>query len=364
MNPFIFGKPVIREDFAHRSEVEKLTQYIQGNEKVWISGHHKIGKTSLVFNALQHLSATHYPVYLDCRFLDTAEALETSAIRSVIDAESKFLPSKEVLTRFINYRPVMRLNDLTGDEYFEVSLKNFKVHRIGECFKMLRPLQGLKPVLVVDNIQDLFGIKGPDVRNGFLDLLLSLAEEVLLIESLDLSNSSAVCKDLLLGKITPLSLQAIEDVNYEAFARTHLALKEISLSQSFFEDSLQIAGPLSQDRQVLFNALFEVSPLKSSLDHSNLSAAVKWIFSKNQESFEQIFLDLTDLQKRVLKLLAQNPESKIYSKEFSDELKVANSNSAVKIIQALSQKRVIYKNGAFYAFFNPFFREWIRQTYR
>lgn len=155
-----------------------------------------------------------------------------------------------------------------------------------------------------------------------------------------------------------IELGALDSKQYQKFVTQKLALKNLELSPEMFNLILEEVGELSFERQMFFKNLFEMYQDQSvSSDH--IKEVFNQIIDQYSELYEMMLEDLTDNQKNTLVQLAFNPDIKVYSKQFCEDLNIQNTNTVVKILQSLIKKKLLYKNNSSYQVFSPFFKRWI-----
>jgi hypothetical protein len=158
-------------------------------------------------------------------------------------------------------------------------------------------------------------------------------------------------------------LDPIPEDKYISFVKEKFAEQSIVLKEDVFPKIASTAGRVTGDRQHFMYSLWEIKGDSQTIDTVHVSKALKNIFDKYKEFFDVMFEELTPLQRKILKLLAEDKESKIYSRQFSDRVGPVANNTIIKVVQALVKRRIIYKEGPYYIFSSPFFREWINQNF-
>ena len=75
--------------------------------------------------------------------------------------------------------------------------------------------------------------------------------------------------------------------------------------------------------------------------------------------FQDIFDQLTNIQRSALQAISKLKEEGIYSDEAREKYKLPVSSSLNEALKALQKKYLIYKTGNEYSFSNPVLREWL-----
>src|SRR5690606_15695905 len=145
--------------------------------------------------------------------------------------------------------------------------------------------------------------------------------------------------------------QPIPELEYQKFATEIFTEHQKTLSLEVGSLGLELAGELSNDRQMFFKTLLEADVTTYQSYH--LEEAMRLLVDQYSDLYEVIWEDLTPNQQNTLQKLAQDPEVKVYSKQFCEELKIQNTNTVIKIIQSLMKKKLVYKQGSSHQLFSP-----------
>lgn len=362
-NPFLYGKPVLGSDFCPRLEIEKKVEKILLSKgSLYLSGKHKIGKTSLIKHISDKIKNTHYLIHIDCRMVEDIAGIEKKIIQALLDAESNFTDFKSILQKYAKYSPTMKLDHISGLVAFNVpTKKNIELDDLKQALSYVKICNNLKPIIFFDNIQELAKISDKNIMETLLNSLEENKESITIFsESEDLFKEKLSFKSCF-DKITDvLTLDEIPLEEYLGFVQEKFKQRQINIPNHIGQELLKMSGGLTGERQLVFSSLWEVCSDGDTVDTIKVSQTLNNIFEKYQELYMALFEDLTPLQKRVLKLLAHDEDSKIYSKSFGEKVGQTANNTVVKIIQALSSRRLIYKQDSNYKFLNPFLREWIK----
>ncbi len=370
MNPFQYGKVVTGKDFCPRAEEALVRSALEDNKIVLINGKPKVGKTSLVRQVLKDFNSTNFVVNVDLNIIDSLGEIERRIVLALMESDVQTMPFKEVLIKYQKYNPSIKVDDTNDDINFSVPLRTgvSSTAIVDVLHTFLKEKDGKYPVLVLDNIQGLFAL---EEQKEFIPILVDFIGSTrkvryVLVETVDLysEKKKSILVDFTNEYTHSVFVDPLPEDKYKAFLTAKfLETANVTLKEEVLPKLLSTAGALTMDRQHLAYALWEVKGEESSLDSLHLNKALRSIFDKYKEFFDVIFEELTPLQRKILKLLAKDKDAKIYSKGFTDKVGPVAGNTIIKTIQALVKRRLIYKDGPYYRFSNPFFREWINRFF-
>lgn len=352
-NPFVYGKIAIGDNFCNRQELQKLTQLIQADKSVYLVGRHKMGKTSLVSNLKLK---DQYLVSIDFKQAKTKSDILSLMVKSILSAEQSIAQQVDfnrLFTKFKDYQPNMSM--VNNQMVFKINpLSDLKLEDI---FALIQPVDEKKPVIFLDNLQHLYSLNKELATQIFKG---TKSFTTIACESVDLFNEKLQF-DQLASKMNLMEVNALDEDKYFNFVQSLLTQKQLTLSRELFSHILSQTGELTAERQLFFKTLFDKYS-NLVLNSSHVEEIFNLIVEQYSEVYEMLLGDLTDNQKNVLVKLAHEPEVKVYSKQFCEQLNIANTNTVVKILQSLINKKLLYKTDSNYLVFSPYFKYWIVLT--
>ena len=366
MNPFHYGKIVYGDDFCPRVEEQKLKEAFESGKIILINGKPKVGKTSLVKQVLRNFGS-YSLIHVDLKLIETLADVEKKIVLSLIESEVKTTPFKEVLVKYQKFSPSIKVDSSTDDISFSVPTRaGVTSESIIDLLKnFMKESNGKTPILFLDNIQGIMSLEDKE----FLPVLMEYISQTrkiryVIVESKDLFDEKrTVIAEFANENVESIYLGPIPLGDYQNYMQARFSNAGCSVKEDVLVKFEAISGSLTGDRQHLAYSLFEVRGEANNLDVVHLSKALHNIFDKHKEFFDVIFEELTPLQRKVLKIMSSSMDSKIYSRPFVEQVGPVASNTIIKVVQALVKRRIVYKEGPYYRFSNPFFREWINMTF-
>lgn len=367
MNPFIFGKVVEADNFCPREALlADLEDAIGSGQNVVLYGRRRVGKSSVVYNAAKRNPERLF-LLIDLFFTkDTAMFLEycTSALFA-FNTHRRGLLEKgmQALKRI---RPKMELDPQTGTPSLSLGLSNsdpeILLHTVEDFFTFLKNEFGPGQLLVCfDEFQSVLAYPEAEVLLAKIRGNVQYHKFPYIFTGSDRSGLKKVFSE----ENSPFykSARAIEvpSIERQAF-QPFLAAKFKSgrrkvaseVWDAIFE--LEITG----DVQQLCSALWQSSSSGSTIGVATLDAAYERIFGQEIEGFRSTLGALPALQLRVLKTVAENGITGLYSAQSQQEVG-ASGSSIRRAMEALVDKWILVKNQEQIHFNNPFLRLFIRQ---
>lgn len=352
-NPFLFGQIVKNSDFCFRPEVEVVQNSLLQNKSVYLVGRHKMGKTSLVNNLKLD---NKFVVSIDFKKCHKKQDLLQEIVSSLLASEQSLQATpdfQKLFVKYSNYNPTISMN---SKQQMEFSIKPSNDLNLDKVFELVQNIETKQPVLFLDNLQEAYKI-----NKELASQIVEAAKKHISIfcETVDIFDGSLKF-DQLISKNTYVEISPLSEKDYLKFVQEKLSDKNLTISEELFSKSLEEVGVLTADRQMFFKNLFEKSD--AQINESLIEDTLKYIVDQYSELYEVILEDLTDNQKNTLIKLAFNPDIKVYSKQFCEELDIQNTNTVVKILQSLIKKKLLFKDGSSHMVFSPFFKKWITLT--
>ena len=367
-NPFRYGSAVNGDYFCPRPELERqLRGYAKSGQNLVIYGERRMGKTSLVRRVIEALPGARL-LYVDLYYIRSLSDFCKRVMNGVADVKDKAPFLRRAMELVSRLRPTLGIDARDGtpvisiDERLSDEPESLRI-AMGAIEKLAKE-NGL--CVVFDEFQDILKLEGDpwgvlaQMRSTIqfqtdtpYFYLGSIRNEMLKIFS---NPDSPFFKSAL-----PMEVGPIAQPDFAAFLRSRFAAGKRKASLEFIVKLIDFADGVSGDVQELCDALWERSERGATLDESILPAAMDCIFSREGGAFESALARMTPKQMRVLRALAGNPTAKVFSSDFMEAARMTNPGAMKKTIDRFVADRLVFQRGDVYRFFNPFFREWVRE---
>ena len=363
--PFTYGRIVFGKDFCGRQAlIDQLLEYVTSRQNIVVLGERRIGKSSLVYEALQNWKEGRF-LYVDLMGIKSDDALCRRILRALVMFERDAGWLSRVFKALSHLKPSLSADPVTGmpTVSFDTSVE-MDAGSVPEVLGLVESVKGKKGLAVVlDEFQDVLNVE--DVRET-LALLRGKVQfqsdiSYLFVGSIR-HKMDAIFSDHdspFFKSAIPITVPSLPDKEFSAFLKKKFATGGRQVERGLLKRIFEISNRVPGDVQQLCEAFWEVSERGESLDEERLKQALELIFSREHKSYESYLALLTDLQQRCLKTLARVGGKNIFSKAFMKAGGFANASSLRRAVQRMTDLNILYKGPDGYRFINPFFRAWL-----
>lgn len=359
-NPFIYGEPVSKENFANREkELEELKTEILSGQNVIIYSPRRFGKSSLVYNALLELEDKVIPIWIDCYGVLTKKELAEKIASQVLQhwkTKNMFESIKKIfksVTPKINLGEKIEVEFSIGEEEraFEEALK--LPQRLAEHSK--------KTVAVVfDEFQEIAELGEHvlkkmrsefqwhrDVTYIFIGSKRSMMEKIF---------RSAQSPFYNFGK--HMIIKKIPKEKFKAFISKKFESTGVKITPELIEEILDLTGCHPYYTQKFCHELWYVGKLKGELTLEDVKETFERMIIESEASYIEIWDSLPISQKKVLLAIAKG-EKDIYSANFLVKYEFKTASQVQYSIKALREKELIHRVNGIYEVSDPFLTHWL-----
>jgi len=365
MNPFKYGSIVLERDFCGREDLLKqIAGHIKAAQNIVVLGERRIGKSSLVYEAVGRLKGTGL-LYVDILGIKSVDALCKRILRAIVTIEKKASWLTRMLKTLSYLRPAITIDPVTSMPVisFDASVE-LTVNSIQEVLDLLESIgRKRRFVVVFDEFQDIQKIGDADESIALLRSKIQFHKLIPYIfigsirhrmDELFISPDSAFFKSAIPITVGPLPYEEFSRFLTRKFEKGRRKVCDETLKRVF-----EIANDITGDIQQLCEALWEVTSERETVAPANLQSAIELIFAREQKSYETYIGLLTDLQFKCLTALAREGGKNVYSMKL---LKMIGSHSSASVNRAITRMidiNILFKSGKEVRFVNPFFKAWL-----
>jgi hypothetical protein len=365
MNPFKYGSIVLGRDFCGRKDLlTQITGHIKGSQNIVVLGERRIGKSSLVYEAVRKLRGTDI-LYIDFLGIKSVDALCRRVLRAIVTLEKKASWTTKIIKVLSHLRPTITVDPITSMPVvtFDASIE-LKADSIQELLDLIESISKKKRFVVVfDEFQDILKISDADEAIALLRSKIQFHGNIPYVfvgsirhkmDEIFTSPNSAFFKSAIPITVDPLPFEDFSKFLTRKFKKGERTVLTKTLKQVF-----AIADNMTGDIQQLCEALWEVAFENETVSADKLKAALELIFAREQKSYEAFISLLTDLQFKCLSALARQGGRRVYSMEFVKAVGPHSSASVNRAMTRMIDINILFKSGKEIRFVNPFFKIWL-----
>jgi hypothetical protein len=368
MNPFRYGSIVVNKDFCGReSDLRQLRQYIASSQNVVLYGERRVGKTSLIFEAIRRTKGCR-TLRLDLMNIKSTDALCRKFLHGLGEMEQQSGFFERFIRSIPSLRPSLTVDPITGMPSIGFdSSEPLTTSNLQEIVGLVKKSHRQKRlVVVIDEFQSVLDIPDSEAVIAELRAQIQHAPDIPFVfagsirrqmEEIFTSPDSPFFKAAI-----PLSVSSLPVSEFAPFLQKRFKGGKRIVSEEQMENIFSLAGGITGDVQQFCEALWYRSNPGEEIGREHLGAAIDLLISRELLSFQTILAKLTVYQVDVLTALAIVGGQSPTSNEFMKHAGSRNASSTVKALNRLSQLKIIYQSTVGWKFMNPVFRLYLLRT--
>jgi hypothetical protein len=368
VNPFHYGSIVTDKDFCGRTEaVKQIQQHMDGGQNVVVYGERRVGKTSLIFEAIRR-KRSHRALRLDLMNIKSIDTL----CRKFISALGEMEQHAGFLEKFIRsipaLRPTVTIDPLTGMPTFgvdaAVALSASNLQQIIGLVKSAYHRKRL--VVVIDEFQSVLDLENSQEVLAELRAQIQHAPEVPFffagsirhqMESIFTSHDSPFFKSAI-----PMSIDPLTYDEFAPFLTERFEAGQRKVSAEYLEKIFSLSGGITGDVQQFCEAIWYVSEPGEEISQQHIASAINILISREKLSFQSALAKVTASQMGVLNALAVLGGKAPTSREFLAFAGSRNASSIKKALESMDKQKLVYHTEAGWKIMNPVFRLYLHLT--
>lgn len=364
MNPFKYGCVVSGENFCPRPELARqLQEFASAGQNLVIQGTRRIGKTSLIRNAIGGMRRMRL-IYIDLYYIKTVADFCSRVMKGVAKASDDLPFLKKAIQFAFRLRPVIAVDPRDGSTTISVDSKAAgEPDSLGAVMSTLEKLASDgRTCVVFDEFQDVLKL------DNAMGLLAEMRSVIQFQENVPYFFTGSVRNEMMsifddmdspfYKSALTFAVDAIDPVTFTRFIADRFAKGNRRISNAVIARIIEFADGVSGDVQELCESLWETTAPKSEITTDSFAAAFDLIFSRELGGYEAMIEKLTPAQSVVLRAMAADTSAQVYSNAFTSSVGMPTS-SIRRVIGRLVSDRLIFLRKGSYRFSNPFFREWL-----
>ncbi len=367
MNPFKYGRVVEGADFCGRSAlISQINGYIESCQSIVLIGERRIGKTSLVCEAVRKSKAKS--TYVSLYGVKSVDTLCRKFLRGIVDTEKKQAWFLYILHLLSHLRPVIAADPMTNLPAIHldasIELKESSIPEVFELIKKVKErIRKSRLVVVIDEFQDVLELKNSREVLATMRDIIQFQTDIayIFVGSVrhQMVDIFTIPDSPFFKSAIPIEIEPIPYLEFSRFLRKKFAKEKISIGDDEMKYIFSVANDIPGDVQQFCEAAWSVTPSGEAVTKERLREALLLIFAREHNTFEAYIRIISDRQVKLLKTIARQGGKNVLSTAFMKAAGQSNA-SVVKIaVEKLQRLNILFKTGDEYKYLNPFFRAWI-----
>lgn len=365
MNPFKYGRVVSDADFCSRPVLlRQVMGFIRSGQNVVLQGERRMGKTSLLYEAVRQLSA-YRMLYVDLLEVKTADDLCKRIVRALFSVERQAGFLERVFKALAQLRPVVSVDPFTGQPSVSFAAGvRLETSSLDGIFDLIRDSRRrTRLVVVFDEFQDILNLQDAKETLAVLRSKIQFHVSFPYVFAGSIRNrmheifddpESALFKSAIEVAVGPLDKDA-----FAVFLADKFATGKRKIPPETIVRIIELAENVPGDAQELCGAIWETTSYRQTVGETCLGSALELIYSRESKGYEAALVPLTGCQLKCLAGVARMGGRSPLSAAFLKETGLNGAASVKKALDRLMKLRVIYRYEGEYKFVNPFFKAWL-----
>ncbi len=373
-NPFHHSGLAGKDTFCNRKkELQQLRRSMENGERAFLYSERRIGKTSLVKQALASLSKQEYlGAYVDLWPTDDeisfsiamargiAESLASRADKMLDVARQFFGAMAPSITVDSEGKPTLTFaqRDVSGDH---PDLRNVISSPAAIARRRKR-----KIVVVLDEFQRILDYPSDIVERT----LRSIIQDQQAVSYIFLGSRKHLIRQMFLDQNRPLyrsgshyPLGPIATEDWIPFIRTRFLRSGREIKTDLIRDICNTTGGHPFYTQHLCHVIWELSEANQPVERETLGTALDTLLERESYAYTVLWESLGINHQRFLKGLANEPRgTRIYSAEFVGRYRLTSPASAQRVVKVLLDRDLIDHDNGSFVITDRFFGSWVRRV--
>ncbi|MEO0509078.1 MAG: AAA family ATPase [Verrucomicrobiota bacterium] len=363
-NPFRFNQVVEKEYFCSRPESALVSELVQSGQNVALIGPRRTGKTSLALEVCRKakLKIVHSDMMRVESYADIIRRLVEAALR-----DSKAPKVENFIKALAHLRPTWTIDPIGGGTQLTVtpSAKSTPENVIDTLRLIEKRCIATGSILFIDEFQDITALPK---HESFIAQMRSQIQRwkktAILFAGSDREKMKALFTDPaspFYQSATVLMIEQLEEKTFKRYIHRRFEQSGKTIEPECIEQALALTGHHPNSAQKLLHFIWSKTPEKGHADVTILESALSLTMRVEQDEFERTLDNLTFMQGRALKALAQLGGKNTTSGDFLEAANIRNPTSSTKALMRCVQLKILLRDGSAYRFANPFFKAWLQR---
>jgi hypothetical protein len=373
-NPFSFGDLALDDSFTDREkELRELKADILNGQNVVIFAPRRYGKSSLVWRAVQQLTAKRVLVaQVDVMTVASKEQLAAKLAQAIHDdIATPLLRAREralEIFRSLRITPTITVDPLDGSVRFSFTAGHQRqdvdatLERLLQLPAELAAERGRRACVVFDEFQEVL-----ELDPNLPSLMRAVFQTQPEIAHIYLGSKRTMMERLFNDQNEPfwrsakhVELGVIEPAAFAPFIRARFEATGKAVGEDTLAAVLDTTGGHPYATQELCYAVWEETPPRTAARLDAFEAGLDRVLRSENAHFTLIWDQASRVQRGALQALAAEPLVSATSEEFRRRHGLPGASSVQRALDALVEDELVVREGAgAYRIAEPFLAEWI-----
>ena len=369
-NPFQFGVVIDDSAFCNRKrEIAFLKDQMRNGYSTWLFSPRRFGKTSLVekvFRETKSATCIFFDLY-NIKSIDDFSRKYSNVLAKELfnwkDGVKKL--TKSLSDSFTNLSPGVSFDEF-GNPSFSLNVNKVEqqadIETILKIPNRISTQRRQRICIAFDEFQEIKRID-PFLLNWMRSSFQRHSD----ISYIFLGSKQSMMEDIFASSSSPfyefavkMNLSVISQVELSRFIKGKFTSYQFPIKDHTIHSILEKSDCQPHYTQFFASVVFDL--VSSGYDQDAEDFTDEWlnkVMIAQIDIFQDIFDQLTNIQRSALQAISKLKEEGIYSDEAREKYKLPVSSSLNEALKALQKKSLIYKTGNEYSFSNPVLREWL-----
>lgn len=367
-NPFVYGRVVTGQDFFGRAQlIDRIQRYIRTGQNIVVFGERRVGKTSLIAEAIRRLDIPCLKV--DFYEIRSEREMITRSIRGIerLEKESPFFSrwmarGKRVRGKITQeFEQPSMAPTISLEGYFKEPVSS-----ITDLLDYIHDFQSEKPLVAFfDEFQGIFGLE-----NG-MEVLATMRSEIQTHAETPYIFAGSIRQkmyEIFMDPKHPFYKSAlpleIGPIEFDEIAPIVIRLFETGgrkVAPEYLQGLYIMLYGNTGDFQQLCSSLWEASSPGQTLDRNVIKNALEMVWETEMPVYASVRKGLTNQQNRVLQALALTDGKEPFGSNFRKVAGEISLGTVQKALAKLEELDLVFQphDSKDYRFYAPFLKLWL-----
>jgi AAA+ ATPase superfamily predicted ATPase len=371
MNPFVYGKVVRGNNFFDRKEETKhIIKTLKGGNNMVLYAPRRFGKTSLVFNVIEHLEKANFIcIYFDFMSVYSIESFVRLYSKAISEKQSNINKFAQNFTSLLKtIRPVLSFNK-NGEQEFSIDFANSIIDEtvVSRLFDLTEVVAGKNKRVIVffDEFQEAEKLQSVNFEN----LLRSKIQLQVKTNYLFLGSKTHILNEMFNNKkrafynsASQMTLRALPEKDAIEYLQKNLSRENMSISDEVAKYLFSVSGHIPHYIQLIASEVWQfMINSKTHATNDIIDFCAKRVLALNSDYYMELFDRQSQSKKQLLTALTTNGKN-IYSTNYIKTNRLASVGTVQRAAKELIESGIIEKTGDDYFIADPFFKLFVKNA--